>query len=280
MATISDRIGNSTGRIPETPPLIYQIGHTYDEFLRANCDGACSMSNLMSYALCVAGNRNLLGGAIPPTPIVQSPVYPYIAQYVAAAPKWYNQLVMCCQTKPLNEENYKKYFAGKGKEAVPKSIVKLMSYYASVEDDYSEFPDFAAQRDEETFVQYHTHATSIPSVMRLAVLSTPFDGYFTPAEITALEFAEANPTDQEAARQIGEFALVKASAVLTASGRLPNNWYAGKRAVDHYSAGKYNALVAIIKKADEIANNTTEIGGMRSLDTVQAAFLRITGAGL
>jgi len=264
------------GRILPEAKASFKPGITYGQFLGLNGLDP-KRANLMSYAMFSSiGLEYNLNGKDTTADVKHEFSREVINDMVDKAAKWVFDVAACCQTSMLAEKNYANLFNSYGSETVPWKINEIAEF-SSVK-----FPKIVGTRGfkeyllENTFVRYHTQATSTPGLIKMAVESCPFGDFLNDQERVAYNLAYKDFTNIQSARAIPNRALYITSAVLEASSALPPSWYMGSKARGTFPASNYAALVKVMKRGFEVANSTDGIDGITSLDNLKDIFKRIS----
>lgn len=187
---------------------------------------------------------------------------------------WYMILVACQQVKELKASNLENFSRMCRCQALPQKAGAFIAYWAATQEDFASNTSVREKFDGNKFFEYHTTGSSTPMLCKDAISEAAGLEVFSASEVGMINSAVGAYYDLEAARTIDVLTIVKSSAVLEAAGRLPDNWWMGKKAVERYSSKRYSALVKHLKRIFDIQMNTDGIEGM-DLPTLVASLNRL-----
>jgi hypothetical protein len=158
-------------------------------------------------------------------------------------------LTGCQQVRELSESNIQNFFQSLRLDGAPANVLPFVRYWSAMIPSIATSEGFASRLEESKFVQYHTGASTTPGLCRLVADSVPFKGFFSSEELTLINKAYTERTSLKSARAIPTAALVKTWVWLDLTGRLPDRWYMGQRAVDGFPVVHYKLLTELLKGA-------------------------------
>lgn len=184
---------------------------------------------------------------------------------------WYLVLVACHQVRELTSANIDNFCKMCRAKALPGRTLSYLKYWAGKQQMLVENPTVRARFEDNLFFEYHTSGSSTPQLCGDALAEAEGLGVFTQREEAAIRQARRAPHNLTLARNIPALALVKTSAVLKASGTLPEIWYMGSKAVDRFSGKKYSAMVKYMSSIFSKQTNAEDLNE-KSLETLVADF--------
>jgi len=164
--------------------------------------------------------------------------------------QWFLVLIACQQVRDLDDKNIESFFQmNNTREQGVAKFLKTLEYCAIDQPIFARNAALRAKFEGNRFFEYHTSATTTPTLVTRAINSCPIPGVFTTVEIAAVRVAKASAHDITLTRAIPENALFKARAVLEGLKIAPPKWYMGHTAWENGNPVVYIALVKLIEKA-------------------------------
>jgi hypothetical protein len=151
-------------------------------------------------------------------------------------------LIACEQVRTLTDKNMENFFKMKTLPDAPAKANSFVRYWASQASRVTDMEGYMVRAEVSEFVRYHTGASTTADLMTIAIQTPPFPGYFTEREMLFVERAKRNRQTLQFAREIPQFAIVKARLWLVGLDRHPDTWYMGKKAEEKFPATHYKLM--------------------------------------
>lgn len=197
------------------------------------------------------------------------------------AEAWVVDLVACYKVSPLADRNIRSYFMGRDSTSIDGGKVAKLLTFA-----YRSFPNFVSNETlrnalvTDTFVKYHTAASSTPQLLQKVVneLAGDAPAFFTQGERDAIHAAFTNVTDLQLTRNISERAIVIAGAYLEANSFNFGTWYQLARARQNSPSALYDVSRSFFLKRKALVSSMREVEAAGDLEELMNHIPRIITA--
>lgn len=183
-------------------------------------------------------------------------------------------LVACNQVKKLNASNVKNYMAAQGNRNVGGSSIALLVDVASTFYPQIMASDtLRAMVEDTSFTRYHTTAVSTPGLMMRVIENLGRDAanVFPLDVIETVKVCIDEHWDTALTGEIPQVYIAITRAFLEATGRLPENWWQGMRALNVVSPTSYNAMKSFFLRYAALTSRVESMTEAGNIDALFAA---------
>jgi len=206
-------------------------------------------------------------------------VYMHIRLNWSTYNNWYILLVACHQVRAMTDSNIEKFAQYAKTKDLPDKVITYLHYFASTQPILSEIPAVRARFQDSRFFQYHTTECQTAALCKKAQDNDPGVGLFSKAEIQTIKDAHDATKSIRNARLIQDTTMIKAHCMLTVLQRRPEKWYMCNKVIEDAPAGTTTAMIKILKKAYDIATDTSAVDKEdATMEDMKAAFGKLYDA--